>query len=234
MAEASAVILLPGLHGTGALFEPFAAVIPGEIPRRIIDYPRRRALGYEALVRHLEEQLGDQREMVLVAESFSGAVALRYACAHPEQVRAVVLAASFVSSPVPTIFSWLGAPLALVCVPLPSVAIRIFLAGRRAPRGLVRSVRREVFSVSPHVIVHRMLMTTRVRAEGLLRECPVPVLCLAGTRDRLVGARAARRIGRVRPSVPISYLDSPHLLLQTRPMEAWKEIERFLGGPVSS
>jgi pimeloyl-ACP methyl ester carboxylesterase len=61
----------------------------------------------------------------------------------------------------------------------------------------------------------------------------VPILYLAGRRDRLVGARAARAIHRIRPDVTVRTLDAPHLVLQVRPVEAWREISRFVADRVN-
>jgi pimeloyl-ACP methyl ester carboxylesterase len=108
------------------------------------------------------------------------------------------------------------------------MAIRLFLAGNRAPRALVRNVRNSVFSVKSHVLAHRILVASTVAASKTLRQCPVPILYLIATRDRLVGARSARRIRRVRADISIQAIDAPHLLLQVQPQQAWQAIQQFL------
>ena len=221
-------VLLPGLHGTGQLFEPLLRVMPPEVRRQVIAYPTDRALGYGALLRLIEEQTRAWDEMVVVGESFSGALALRLAAAHPARVRAVVLCASFIFPSVPRVLCYLGAPLALTPMPLPGVGIRCFLSGFRAPRELVRATRSAVWAVRTHVVSHRILQVSALNASEALRQCPAPILYLAGARDRLVGVRGVRRIQRIRPDVRVRTLDAPHLVLQVRPAEAWAEMARFV------
>jgi pimeloyl-ACP methyl ester carboxylesterase len=52
--------------------------------------------------------------------------------------------------------------------------------------------------------------------------------CARGTRDRLVGAKCARRILALRPSTSVVELPAPHMLLQAHPNEAWRHIAAFL------
>jgi pimeloyl-ACP methyl ester carboxylesterase len=222
------LILLPGLHGTGDLFKPLLAVIPLQVGTRVIEHPTDRICGYEALYQLLGQQLRDEQDMVLVGESFSGALALQFAAAHPSRVRAVVLCASFVAPPVPRVLCYLATPLALLGVPIPSVAVRVFLSGHGAPRGVVRELKRTVRLVEPRVLAHRVRSAAWIDAADVLKRCPVPILCLAGTRDRLIGRRSIKKIRIARPDVTIKMIDGPHLLLQTNPSEAWQEICAFL------
>jgi pimeloyl-ACP methyl ester carboxylesterase len=67
-----------------------------------------------------------------------------------------------------------------------------------------------------------------VDATEALRGCPVPVLYLRATEDRLVLDKSVRAIRAASPDVTVVDLPAPHLLLQTRPEEAWQAIEGFL------
>jgi pimeloyl-ACP methyl ester carboxylesterase len=69
--------------------------------RSHLSYPPDQTLSYDALLEVIEQQLRFEKEMVLIAESFSGPLAVRFAAAHPTRIKAVVLVASFVKLPVP-------------------------------------------------------------------------------------------------------------------------------------
>jgi pimeloyl-ACP methyl ester carboxylesterase len=222
------LILLPGLHGTGGLFGPLLEQIPAEVAVRVVAHPTKQACTKRRLLELMEQQLAGEREMVLVAESFSGHLALEFARRHPERVKGVVLCVSFVGPPVPRVLCFLAFPFVMVRFPIPGVAIRTFLSGFRAPRELVRQVRREVRANRPWVIAWRILQMAWVDGRAALRDCELPLLVIAGGRDRLVGRRSVRLIQRVRPGVAVRVIDGPHLLLQMRPGEVWREVAEFL------
>lgn len=228
------LILLPGLHGTAALFEPLKSRIPPHLPTRTIEYSTRHPHGYAANAAFVESSLQNEQNLVLIAESYSGTLALQFAAAHPDKVRAVILCVSFIAPPVPRILCYLATLPVMLRVPLLDVGIRTFLSGFRASRQTVRELRREVRSIRPWVLAHRIRQMAWVDGRAALKACQAPILCLAATRDRLVGPRSVRRIRHIRPDVAVQWLDGPHLLLQTRPAEAWKHMSDFLNLPYTS
>ena len=225
------IVLLPGLHGTGGLWGALLAEIPAGVRTRVIEHTTKRVCGYGALRRRVEEELRREGEMVLVAESFSGAMALEIAARDPPRVKGVVLCASFVTRPVPAVLSVLGAGLALVGagVYVPGWAVKVFLAGSGGSRELVRGVQREVRRVWPAVLAYRVLQAAWIDGRRALARCKSPVLLLAGRKDRLVGPRSVRRMKRVRGDMAVKVIEGPHLLAQVRAREVWGEIEGFLG-----
>lgn len=225
------VVLLPGLHGTAALFAPLLRAMPADVPRKVIAYPPHRCLCYRDLLQLIEQQLANHDKLILVGESFSSALALRFAQRWPTRVRAVILCVGFVRPPVPRLLCYLGAPLALVRFPLPAFLLRLFLAGHDASPQLARETRREIFRVRPHVLAWRVLLASTVNAQRALQNCRAPVLAISGRRDRLLGHRAIRRMQRLRPDLKVIELNAPHLLLQTKPGEAWQAIAGEINGP---
>lgn len=218
---------MPGLDGTGDLFRPLLGVVPAHLKTRVVRYSVDQPLSYSDLLLFLEEQLRTEREAVLVAESFSGPLALRYAAAHPERVRAVVLCASFVCSPLPRWLRYLVTPL-LFHIPPPNLAIRRFMVGRNAPDSLVQEVKAAVRRVRPQVLARRLRDVFEVECSDALRRCPAPVLYLAAGGDALVRPSSAESVRAAKPDVTVESLEGPHLLLQSRPAEAWQKIEQFL------
>lgn len=221
------LILLPGMDGTGELFRPLLDVIPHHLPRRVVSYPEDQPLSYDELLRFVGRSLAPEGDVVLLAESFSGPVAVRYAAAHPDAVRAVVLCASFVRAPVPRWVRFLVTPL-LFHVPLPSFAVRRLMAGRDAPDALVAAVKAAVLRVRPGVLARRVREVFDVDCADALARCPAPVLYLAGGDDALVGPRGVEAVRVACPGMTVRTIEGPHLLLQARPSDCWREIARFL------
>jgi pimeloyl-[acyl-carrier protein] methyl ester esterase len=215
------------MDGTGELFRPLTQVIPARLTTRVVSYPTDQCLSYAALLDLLGAQLRSEREVVLVAESFSGPLALRYAAANAGVVRAVVLCASFVRPPLPRWLRCFVIP-ALFLAPPPAWALRRWMVGPGAPASLVRAVRESVRKVRARVLAHRLREVFDVECSDALRACPAPVLYLAAARDALVRRRSVQAIRAAGRQVTIRQLDGPHFLLQTEPAAAWQEIIHFL------
>lgn len=79
-------LVLPGMDGTGDLLSDFVAALAPEIDANAVSYPADRALGYDALSRITNDALPARGKCLLLAESFSGPVALRLAQAHPDRL----------------------------------------------------------------------------------------------------------------------------------------------------
>ena len=221
------IVLLPGMDGTGQLFALLLlGVIPPGVRVRVVAYPADRALSYEALVGFVRDALADEPAVVLVAESFSGPVALRYAVAHPARVRGVVLCASFVRPPAPRWLAWLVWPV-LFRVRPPAAVVRRLMVGRDAPDALVRAVRDAIGKVRPAVLARRLRDVLAVDCLDALRRCPAPVLWLVAGRDRLL-RRSDAGVAGESPGVTVRTVDGPHLLLQREPGACWGVIAEFL------
>jgi len=91
------LIVLPGLDGTGALTAPLGDTLRGSHDVEIISYPTNLTR-YEDIAPWLAPQLGS-RDYALVAESFSGPLAIAIAAERPQGLKALVLVASFARSP---------------------------------------------------------------------------------------------------------------------------------------
>jgi len=227
MLKRATLVLLPGMDGTGKLFRGLLEAIPADWPRQILAYPGERVLEYGEMLKLVERELAGEGEIVLVAESYSGPIALRFAAAHPARVAAVVLCASFVCSPLP---KWLGWAVGrwMFWIRPPKVALRGFMAGSSASDELVSELREAIGKVRPKVMARRVKDVFAVECADALRACRAPVIYLAGTRDALVGRASLEAITAIKPDVKICRVDGPHLLLQTEPVKAWREIEAFL------
>lgn len=221
------ILLLPGLDGTGDLFRPFLQVLPSTHPTHILRYPTDHPLSINAQVDLLHAQLPDTNPVILIAESFSGPIALRYAAAHPANIHAIVLCASFIASPVPRCLRCLAHP-TLFRLPLPHFVIRTMLLDSTAPSSLVHDVARAIRRVSPAVLAHRLHHVLTGDCADALRACSAPILYLQADHDRLVRPASLQRILSIRPEIRVKTLHAPHLLLQSAPSAAWQEINRFL------
>jgi pimeloyl-ACP methyl ester carboxylesterase len=221
-------ILLPGLDGSGRLFAPLLAAGARALDLEPLSYPADEALGYEDLVALVRRRL-PRRRFVLLAESFSGPVAVRLAAERPPGLAALVLAASFVQRPLDPLLHPLRGLVGarLFGIPPPTPFVRHFLAGDDAPDALVREVQRAVAGVRPQVLAHRSAEALRVDARDALAAVAVPILFLAPTRDRLVRADAHEDVVAVRPDAEVAAIHGPHMILQRCPHACLARIEEL-------
>ena len=94
------IVFLPGFDGVAELREPFVSALDAHYPARALGYPNHALETLGGYVRFAASRLAPGARPVLVAESFSGLVAARWA-AQDSQVAALVLCGAFARSPVP-------------------------------------------------------------------------------------------------------------------------------------
>jgi pimeloyl-[acyl-carrier protein] methyl ester esterase len=218
-------LLLPGLDGTGELFGPLAEALAAlGIESRALRYPVDECLSYDSLVGRVLSEL-PPAPYVLVGESFSGPIALRVARARPQGLKGVVLAASFIKRPVPRLVG----PFARLAfsLPAPGFGLRWVLAGGDAPPSVVAKLQRALQQVPGRVLAYRLRQILDLDAGEDLVACPVPLLYLAGSRDRLVSPRIGPRLQRRRSDLHLVTLPSPHLVLQRQAKAAAEAIAEF-------
>lgn len=217
-------LLLPGLDGSGRLFAPFLGCLAGA-DAIVVRYPDDLAVDLDAYARHARAAIGDARRCVVVAESFSGPVALRLHRLDP-RVEAIVLVASFVRCPHPLLRVL---PLAVAAAFARCAAwrplLRLFCLGRGAPREGVDALREVVRALPPDTLRARLALLRSLDESATLRAMRIPLLHLRAQGDRLVRVPLRRDAPECfREAV----IDGPHFLLQARPaacrgaIDAWR------------
>jgi pimeloyl-[acyl-carrier protein] methyl ester esterase len=222
------LVLLPGIDGTGILFEPLVRALPAEISPVVQSYPGDTALTYEELLPRVQASLPTGEPFIVLGESFSGPLALRIAAVRPPGLLGVILSATFVRNPIrflPRACGRLIRPFVFSYWP-PWLRLRARLAGFSAP-ALFELVERSHKMVTPAVQAARARAIINVNAEAALSACCVPILYLAGAGDRLVPEHNLRRIRSINPRVRVAVLKSSHMVLQTAPQEAANVIAQF-------
>lgn len=226
-------ILLPGFDGTGLLFDPLLAAIPSDVMPQVVTYPPQVPHSYSSLSSRVASVLPRDIPYVLIAESFSGPLAIRLAATVSPPPRAVILCASFAVFPAGRLAARLLALSQgfLFRFQPPRWAVKHFLLGWDAPDALIRHFYAAIASVSKEVLQNRLaeILTVDARSDlAALASLSIPMLYLRGSRDRLVGEQSIRVITQFQPKIQFETLNAPHLLLQHQPHEAVAAIERFI------
>lgn len=221
------LVLLPGMDGTGLMFEPFVRALRGLEPR-VLRYPPELT-SYSDCIAYARAQLPVDRPFLLLGESFSGPVAIALAAEHPPHLAGLVLCATFAKNPRPRL-AWWAAPLLRLLPPmrLPRPLLRRLLLGGRAPESLIRLVDLMLPQVPTTTLKRRLLAVGEVDRTAQLAQVEVPVLALCASQDRLVPASASAWMQAHLPGLEIRVIQGPHWLLQTRTEEAMRALHDFL------
>lgn len=217
--NSSATIILPGLDGTGVLLEEFAAHGPATHSVQVQPLPDDPTDDYGSLCDKLSIRVQEFGSCHLIAESFSGPLGILLAHRHPKIVERLTLVATFATSPAP--FAARLVPWSLFFrLPMPSLIARYFLAGQNPP--LVNDLKQAVGQTSPRTLARRMRCLIDVDVTQELRELECDITYLRAKHDRLVRKRSLKTITNANPNVSVCEIDGPHLILQTRPEQAWE------------
>lgn len=222
------LVLLPGLDGTGELFEPFVEALPASVRALVVAYPPAAPLDLAEHARIVASRLPEGR-VVLLAESFSGLVAMSLLAEGLPRVEAVVFCNAFAGPPRPWLLRLAGSLPALghfLRMP-PAPLLRCFCAGWRATAAQIAWIRRCLAQVSPEVLARRLRLVASHRCAPPARR-DVPCLYLQGRGDRLVPSRAARWFGQQFTRCRLEQVDGPHFLLQIAPRECAACVARLL------
>ena len=222
-----AIVLLPGLDGTGQLAREIVEALGSENDTQGVSYPPQIALGYEELAILVTEALPKDRPFVILAESFSGPVGCLVAASRPPGLRGLVLCASFGTSPFPAL-RWLSPLLQFAPVRgLPVSLLALLLLGRWSSPAHVQCLREALASVSPAVLRARARAALTASRLEHFASIHVPVLYMRGEFDRLIHRSAASRLQSLIPSATVAVVPGPHFLLQAAPSACAALISSF-------
>jgi pimeloyl-ACP methyl ester carboxylesterase len=216
------VVFLPGFDGAADLREPFLAALRGHRPARGIGYPNRPLHSLNGYCRHVAEQVSPDARVIVVAESFSGLVAARWASMDPH-VEALVLCGSFARNPV----TWATS----LAASLPSMVRfgAVFLTpppGNRDPMRLrwSKNLSQTLRGLDDAVIGERLRLIADEDLRPELRALAIPIVLLQFEDDLVVGPRARGELEEVCHNAHVVRFPGPHFAIETMPRECAEAI----------
>lgn len=223
-------VFLPGLDGTGLLFDPILESLPSGIRATVVRYPCQAPANAAYLGKLIEASLPQNEPYVLLAESFSGPIALRALGEIRGAPAALILCSSFGRSPVSNAAGLalrLCAETGLSRLPIPTWLIRRYLLGD-APESVVQSFRRALTQLSHPALASRFKILAEYKADFVPTQLALPILYIQAGQDRLVHKRELDWLKDRFPHMHVVKVDSPHFVLQARPQQALRLILTFL------
>ena len=224
------LVLLPGLDGSDALFEPLRHALPSSVRTHVVTLPDSGPNDYASIARHIRDRLAGLRNPVILAWSFSGPVGIRLAADPTIAPRALILASSFARNPHPYLraFGVLAQPWLLAPFTYASRA-KALLGGNSSP-SLQSLLRRAHRGLTGRLLSQRVRAVLGVDDLETLSRLRLPVLYLRASRDLVVPASSGRLVAKACPQARVVELQGPHLSLATAPAASAGAILEFLGG----
>ncbi|MBI4750021.1 MAG: alpha/beta hydrolase [Acidobacteria bacterium] len=222
------LVLLPGLDGTGQLFERFRALLPETVDSTVVSYPES-STGYDVCLESTLSKIRHLDRFVVIAESFSGPVAVKLAQLEPERVSGLVLCCSFLNCPIREPLHPLIKLIGRVVfqLPIPVIAIHHWMIGWEADWKLAREICQVLESVPSEVIFKRVNAVLEVEVREIFQTLAQPILIINADQDQLVPRLETSSFSNS-SLITVKNIPGPHLILQTYPTQTWDVINSFL------
>lgn len=227
------IVLLPGLDGTGTLYQQLAQQLAPDYELQVIAYPLDQLWGYAQLLDFIRPQL-PKSPYLLLAESFSGPLGILLATEKSEYLKALVLCCTFGRNPLPAIKGLSGAVDKLPWNELVHHWTALWLQGRYTSAELSALLEKALTMVPEHIIKHRAKQVLQVDVLNEFAALTLPLLYLQARQDRLIWAFNAKSLMQLQPSMQLVRLDAPHFLLQAIPQQAAEQLKQFIQQTMSS
>lgn len=216
MPDKPHIALLPGLDGTGELFFPIIPFLENHYEIHVVKYTDQ--VTFSDYVEGAEKQLPRGVPVSLVAESFSGPIAMSLLATDRSRFQASVLSASFCKSPLPflTRLSKHVPELLFGSNPASKAILDLLVTGGNASPE-IRSKLGELFDkVSRRKFQERIGLVNEVNMVEALKEIEVPLLYIQATKDRIVLPDSATEIMKHIKNIEMVKVEGPHMILQVQ------------------
>jgi len=216
------LLLLPGLDGTGLLFEPLINALQDEnqIEVQVVRYPENEAKTYEELIDFVGDIVQQHQSVNIIAESFSGPIGLKLFEKYPDKIKSLILVATFISPPRKTLLKIMKfLPIeSLLRIDIPNFLIRGYCLGNEISLEQILQFKNALRSVSPKVIAHRLGELLKLDKTQFNQIESNKVIYIKASDDKLVSSQCTDELACVF-SVDVKVVKGPHFLLQVK----WKE-----------
>ena len=222
--NAQKIFLMPGFDGTGELFYPITPLLGCNIV--VVRY--KDECVFDDYVESVADLL-PKEDAVLIAESFSGPVALALMARYPERIRCTVLCATFAVSPFRFLTRLARFVPSLFFGPNPTqrMILKTFCLDNESDPALLSKAVSVIRSVPARTLKSRFGILANIDMEPILSCITTKILYLQAKQDKIVAPDLSRQLVQGLPNASVCEVGGPHLLLQSRPNECAEIIKSF-------
>jgi pimeloyl-ACP methyl ester carboxylesterase len=224
------LVMLPGLDGTGLVFDPLLKHLNEDIEAQVVRYPADRVMSFQEHVDFARKQLPLKKPFVLLAESFSGPIGLQILSDPPDNLKGVLLVATFARHPTPFFLdAGLYLPQQLILNLFSKTFLgRFFCLGGASPES-VDILQNALKSVKLNVLSNRLKILAELPPPPEI-SFSGPCLYLQAKNDLLVPERATVPLKQLLPQLQIEQVPGPHITLLAHPETGAQRISNFISG----
>ncbi len=210
-------VLLPGMDGTGKLFDPLLPFLDIE-STTIISYPDTGKQDYDTLVEYVKSKLPNE-EFMLVAESFSGPIGVALAKSNIPNLKAIVFVATFLSTPRRSLLNLANyLPIkASSKLPFAPAIIRQFMFGLGADKEIIGQFQKILDELPSETLKQRLLAIQSLSPS--IGNIDLPAVYIRAEEDKLVPFSKCLEFNALFRNFSIKTIKGPHFILQTNPQE---------------
>ncbi|MEO1159329.1 MAG: alpha/beta hydrolase [Pseudomonadota bacterium] len=219
------IVVLPGLDGMAELRAEFCSRLSCDLEAVVMEYPVN-LVRYDDLLNWIEGKLPAQ-DYIVVAESFSGPLAIELAAAKPAHLKGLVFVATFAKAP-RTLPAAVLRLLDLVPFHLKafSVMAQPLMMGRWRNRVFTNLFHDNNKAVPARTIRGRIRELLGVDCTAKLSMIDVPYIYIGASKDLPVPLRAADDFRAGAQSVRL--VEGPHFLLQAQAKTVAEHVMAFV------
>ena len=215
------------MDGTGDLLTEASELLGQRYDVRVATYPKKECLSYPELTELVAKLLPARKQVLVVAESFSGPIGILLA-SQQRQCTRLVLCASFSESPWPKWIPRLTQGWAhnlIKCGPIPHAAsLTPMTLGQWSTDAWQKRIDKAATKLAPEVLRQRLQLALSVDVTSHIKALDIPVLYQQATHDRLVEERYFKILKKAYPRMDHRLIEGPHFLMQAKPQECIETI----------
>ncbi|WP_462168577.1 alpha/beta fold hydrolase [Pseudoalteromonas lipolytica] len=226
-ARAIKLILLPGMDGTGKLFEPILASLPSNLDAQVITLSSLQGNDIKSQAEEVARLIGKQ-EVIIFAESYSGSIAYELAQFESVNIKHIVFAASFLSRP--SYFSKFGAitPLFILRLNLvPSFILSWLFFGSLKRNDQVKLFKQALKLVPNSTLKARLKIIASLTEPE--KQIKVPCTYIQATKDKLVNPESITVFQRLCVNLKTERVIGGHFIAQSNPKKCAEVVSEASG-----
>lgn len=213
-------ILLPGLDGSGFLFNDFIKkyhTLDSNLKLEVISLPNS-PLSYEELINYIVEKLPEEDDYGLLGESFSGPIAIHIASRNMKNLKALCLVATFAKTP-----HWSYSYLSQIIKYIPKLLtltkkVGHIILSNSFNKNQQLNLQHSLTQINEETFKSRLMAVSHINYESLLEKIKVPTIIINAKKDLIVDKKVALKLNKIKKSRTY-WIDAPHFILQTKAKE---------------